>query len=119
MSLDSGSSPSGTAPPLMAAAMEVDAAAGGERRPSEKELFRAAESGEASAFASLTPADLSLRNEDGRSLLHVATAAGNSQVVHALAGSGGEAVASVLNAKDEEGWAADPFCSEHRQRPDH
>ncbi|KAF7067764.1 hypothetical protein CFC21_073607, partial [Triticum aestivum] len=53
----------------MAAAMEVDA--GGEK-PSEKELFLAAESGAAGVFSSLAPADLaaalSLRNEDGRSL---------------------------------------------------
>ncbi|CAD6214595.1 unnamed protein product [Miscanthus lutarioriparius] len=80
----------------MAAAMDVDRAGGGERRPSEKELFRAAESGDAAAFASLSPASLSLRNEDGRSLLHV---------VLALAQCGGDAAASVLNAKDEEGWA--------------
>ncbi|KAF8709832.1 hypothetical protein HU200_029545 [Digitaria exilis] len=97
----------------MAAAMDVDASGGGERRPSEKELFRAAESGDASAFASLTPADLSLRNEDSRSLLHVAAAAGRPQarkedfhfVVLALLEAGGEAAASLLNAKDEEGWA--------------
>ena len=63
----------------MAAAMDVDRAGGGERRPSEKELFRAAESGDAAAFASLSPASLSLRNEDGRSLLHVAAAAGHPQ----------------------------------------
>jgi hypothetical protein len=63
----------------MAAAMDVDEAGGEERRPSEKELFRAAESGDAAAFASLAPADLSLRNEDGRSLLHVAAAAGHPQ----------------------------------------
>jgi len=89
----------------MAAAMDVDRAGGGERRPSEKELFRAAESGDAAAFASLAPADLSLRNEDGRSLLHVAAAAGHPQVVLALAQCGGDAAANVLNAKDEEGWA--------------
>ena len=62
----------------MAAAMEVDA---GEEKPSEKDLFRAAESGDADAFSSLAPADLaaalSLRNEDGRSLLHVAAASGH------------------------------------------
>lgn len=31
----------------------------------EKEIFRAAESGDDDTFTSLTPADLSLRNEDG------------------------------------------------------
>ena len=61
------------------AAMDVDAGGGGEARPSEKELFSAAESCDASALASLTPADLSLRNEDGRSLVHVAAAAGHPQ----------------------------------------
>jgi len=87
------------------AAMDVDAGGGGEARPSEKELFSAAESCDASALASLTPADLSLRNEDGRSLVHVAAAAGHPQVVLALLEAGGGAAASVLNAKDEEGWA--------------
>ncbi|KAE8783981.1 26S proteasome non-ATPase regulatory subunit 10 [Hordeum vulgare] len=81
----------------MAAAMEVDA--GGEK-PSEKELFLAAESGAASVFASLASADLaaalSLRNEDGRSLVHAVTA---------LVAAGGDAVASAVNGKDEEGWA--------------
>ena len=61
------------------AAMDVDAGGGGEGRPSAKELFSAAESCDASALASLTPADLSLRNEDGRSLVHVAAAAGHPQ----------------------------------------
>ncbi|CAL4919178.1 unnamed protein product [Urochloa decumbens] len=89
----------------MAAAMDVDAAAGGEKRLSEKELFSAAESGDASVFAFLAPAALSLRNEDSRSLLHVAATAGHPQVVLALVEAGGDAVASVLNAKDEEGWA--------------
>ncbi|KAM0881262.1 hypothetical protein ACQ4PT_033053 [Festuca glaucescens] len=81
----------------MAAAMEVDA---GEEKPSEKELFLAAESGDADAFSSLAPADLaaalSLRNEDGRSLLHVVTA---------LLAAGDQAAASAVNGKDEEGWA--------------
>ncbi|KAM0881259.1 hypothetical protein ACQ4PT_033053 [Festuca glaucescens] len=77
--------------------MEVDA---GEEKPSEKELFLAAESGDADAFSSLAPADLaaalSLRNEDGRSLLHVVTA---------LLAAGDQAAASAVNGKDEEGWA--------------
>jgi 26S proteasome non-ATPase regulatory subunit 10 len=63
---------------MAAAAMELDA---GEDKPSEKELFLAAESGDADAFSSLAPADLAaalaLRNEDGRSLLHVAAASGH------------------------------------------
>lgn len=65
----------------MAEAMEVDALAGGGERPSDKELFLAAESGDAAPFSSRDPASLaaalSLRNEDGRSLLHVAAASGH------------------------------------------
>ncbi|RLN40065.1 26S proteasome non-ATPase regulatory subunit 10 [Panicum miliaceum] len=98
------------------AAMDVDAGSGGEGRPSEKDLFSAAESGDASALASLTPADLSLRNKDSRSLVHVAAAAGHPQArkedFHSLESDmlglgfdGGDAAAGVLNAKDEEGWA--------------
>ncbi|KAM3278234.1 hypothetical protein ACQJBY_045848 [Aegilops geniculata] len=90
----------------MAAAMEVDA--GGEK-PSEKELFLAAESGDASVFSSLAPADLaaalSLRNEDGRSLVHVAASSARPEAVAALVAAGGDAVASAVNGKDEEGWA--------------
>ncbi|KAG8098234.1 hypothetical protein GUJ93_ZPchr0013g34465 [Zizania palustris] len=63
------------------AAWVVDGAdAGGERRrPSEKELFRAAGAGDGAVFSSIAHADLaaalSLRNEDGRFvlLLHVAS----------------------------------------------
>jgi 26S proteasome non-ATPase regulatory subunit 10 len=69
----------------MAAAMEVDA---GAEKPSEKELFLAAESGDADAFSALAPADLaaalSLRNEDGRSLLHVAAASGHPKAATLL-----------------------------------
>ncbi|KAG8061056.1 hypothetical protein GUJ93_ZPchr0003g18622 [Zizania palustris] len=93
----------------MAAAMDVDGAAAGGERPSEKELFQAAETGDAAAFSTLAPADLaaalSLRNEDGRSLLHVAAAFGHAKVVTALAAVGGDAVTSVVNGQDEEGWA--------------
>ncbi|KAI5009516.1 hypothetical protein ZWY2020_011653 [Hordeum vulgare] len=68
--------PAPEVPSVVAAAMEVDAVG---EKPSEKEIFLATESGAASVFASLAPADLatalSLRNEDGRSLVHVAAAA--------------------------------------------
>ncbi|KAI4991198.1 hypothetical protein ZWY2020_039569 [Hordeum vulgare] len=53
-------------------------------KPSEKELFLATESGAASVFTSLAPAELaaalSVRNEDGRSLIHVATASDHPKV---------------------------------------
>lgn len=75
----------------------------------EKELFKAAESGDASLFNSLSSNSnrlsnfLSLRNEDGRSLLHVAVSSSHPEVVKILA----EADSSVkaVNSTDEEGWA--------------
>lgn len=58
-------------------AMEID-------DPKPEDLFRAAEKGDASFFQNL-PEDslarvLSLRNEDGRSLLHVASSFGHPKV---------------------------------------
>lgn len=57
--------------------MEVDS-------PKAEELFRAAEAGDSQAFRSLSGDDLqrarSLRNEDGRSLLHVAASFGHAEV---------------------------------------
>ena len=50
----------------------------------EKDLFKAAEEGDAATFQALSAETLSkalsLRNEDARSLLHVATSFGHSQV---------------------------------------
>lgn len=50
----------------------------------DDDLFRAAESGDASVFRSLSSVQmaklLSLRNEDGRSLLHVAASSGHPEV---------------------------------------
>lgn len=50
----------------------------------EKDLFKAAEEGDSSLFEALSPQTLSkalsLRNEDARSLLHVAASSGHSQV---------------------------------------
>jgi 26S proteasome non-ATPase regulatory subunit 10 len=50
----------------------------------DDDLFRAAESGDASTFKSLSREQLSralsLRNEDGRSLLHVAASSSQSEV---------------------------------------
>lgn len=51
----------------------------------EKDLFNAAESGDASLFKSLPEEQLlkflSLRNEDARSLLHVAVSSGQTEVL--------------------------------------
>ncbi|URE35049.1 26S proteasome non-ATPase regulatory subunit [Musa troglodytarum] len=72
-------------------AMEIDL-------PKPEVLFRAAEDGDASLFASLSQEALdrarSLRNEDGRSLLHVV------DVISAADPS-----INGVNSKDEEGWA--------------
>ncbi|XP_042409928.1 26S proteasome non-ATPase regulatory subunit 10-like [Zingiber officinale] len=84
----------------LAMAMEIDF-------PKPEDLFRAAENGDFSLFTSLSAETLgwarSLRNEDGRSLIHVAASAGRSQVVDVL--SAGDPSATGVNSKDEEGWA--------------
>lgn len=53
----------------------------------DKDLFKAAESGDSSLFKSLPEEQLlkslSLRNEDDRSLLHVAVSFGHSEVISA------------------------------------
>ncbi|GAB2296593.1 hypothetical protein Dimus_030704, partial [Dionaea muscipula] len=74
----------------------------------EEDLFKAAESGDASIFNAPSPQQLSeslsFRNEDGRSFLHVAASAAHPDVVRKILaetdGSG-----SVINSKDEGGWA--------------
>ncbi|KAL2349185.1 hypothetical protein Fmac_003185 [Flemingia macrophylla] len=74
---------------------------------SRKELLKAAEDGDTSAFESLSSESLSealsLTNEDRRSLLHIAVASGHSQVVEILSSCDG--FAGVVNSADEEGWA--------------
>ncbi|KAB1208231.1 26S proteasome non-ATPase regulatory subunit 10 [Morella rubra] len=72
----------------------------------DDDLFQAAESGDASMFQSLSRETLSralsLRNEDGRSLLHVAVSSARAEVVEIL--SAIDDCASVINSADEEGW---------------
>ncbi|GFP87318.1 26S proteasome non-ATPase regulatory subunit 10 [Phtheirospermum japonicum] len=74
-------------------------------QPKDKDLFKAAESGDISFFKSLSEEQLlkasSLRNEDGRSLLHVAVSSSQTEVVEILSAAG----SSVVNSSDEEGWA--------------
>lgn len=64
--------------------MEVDAQPQQDIIKQEKDLFKAAETGDSSTFKALSPETLSkalyLRNEDARSLLHVAASSGHSQV---------------------------------------
>ncbi|KAF9591774.1 hypothetical protein IFM89_007104 [Coptis chinensis] len=74
---------------------------------SSKELFNALDKKDPSIFKSLSPTQLqktlSFRNEDGRSLLHVAVSLNQTEVVKVMASVDG--VASVVNTTDEEGWA--------------
>ncbi|KAH1064214.1 hypothetical protein J1N35_029201 [Gossypium stocksii] len=72
----------------------------------EKDLFKAAEKGDSSIFKSLSEdhltKSLKLRNEDARSLLHVAVSSAHPEVVKLLSAAADE---SVVNGIDEEGWA--------------
>ncbi|XP_044492724.1 26S proteasome non-ATPase regulatory subunit 10-like [Mangifera indica] len=62
-----------------------------------KDLFKAAETGDSSIFQSLSQQhlskSLSLKNEDGRSLLHVAVSSSHPEMM------------KILSNVDEEGWA--------------
>ena len=64
--------------------MEIDPPRRPEREPKPEDLFKAAESGDSSAFAALSKdqlsKSLSLRDDDGRSLLHVAASSGQLEV---------------------------------------
>ncbi|KAJ0095905.1 hypothetical protein Patl1_16732 [Pistacia atlantica] len=79
----------------------------GDRPIKDKDLFKAAETGDSSTFESLSPQhlskSLSLRNEDSRSLLHVAVSSRRPEVVKIL--SNIDESAKVINSADEEGWA--------------
>ncbi|KAH9298698.1 hypothetical protein KI387_030380, partial [Taxus chinensis] len=83
----------------MAEAMEVEAV-------NDEDLLKAAESGNVEVFEELEIDQLkkaaSIRNEDARSLLHVAAAAGNLRLVRILAGI--EPSLTGVNGGDEEGW---------------
>jgi 26S proteasome non-ATPase regulatory subunit 10 len=72
-----------------------------------EELFEAAGKGDIHVFKELTEPQLhqalSLKNEDERSLLHVAAAAGHAQVVQLLT-DGVDLNSSGINSGDEEGW---------------
>ncbi|PPE01924.1 hypothetical protein GOBAR_DD01064 [Gossypium barbadense] len=72
----------------------------------EKDLFKAAEKGDSSIFKPLSEdqitKSLKLRNEDARSLLHVAVSSAHPEVVKLLSAAADE---SVVNGIDEEGWA--------------
>ncbi|EXB65070.1 26S proteasome non-ATPase regulatory subunit 10 [Morus notabilis] len=106
--------------------MEIDPPRRPNRDFKPQDLFKAAETGDSSAFTSLSKEELSkslsLRNEDGRSLLHVAASSGQLEVrlllpsftvflfacsenavVKVLAAS--DEASSVVNSADEEGWA--------------
>ncbi|KAJ9549221.1 hypothetical protein OSB04_021764 [Centaurea solstitialis] len=73
----------------------------------DDELFKAADAGDVSVFKSLSQPQLirslALRNEDGRSLLHVAVSSARLEVVKIL--SAFDQSVSGINSADEEGWA--------------
>lgn len=64
--------------------MEIDAPESHSRPIEDEDLFRAAESGDTSVFLALSPEQLtkalSLTNEDGRSVLHVAVSSDKLEV---------------------------------------
>ncbi|KAG5522437.1 hypothetical protein RHGRI_034574 [Rhododendron griersonianum] len=72
----------------------------------DEDLFKAAENGDSSIFEALSHQQLlkslSLRNEDRRSLLHVAASSSRSAVVKIL--SAADPSVSGINSPDEEGW---------------
>ena len=72
----------------------------------DEDLFKAAENGDADLFLGLSVDELnrarSITNEDARSLLHIAAAAGHNQIVRILAGVNPSV--SGVNNGDEEGW---------------
>ncbi|GMP93878.1 hypothetical protein CsSME_00043537 [Camellia sinensis var. sinensis] len=71
------------------------------------DFFNAAENGDSSFFEALSHDQLlkalSLRNEDCRSLLHVAASSAHPKVVKIL--SAADPSATGINSADEEGWA--------------
>ncbi|KAF4368205.1 hypothetical protein F8388_022838 [Cannabis sativa] len=87
--------------------MEIDSTLQPERQFKAEDLFKAAETGDSSTFQALSKEQLSksfsLRNEDGRSLLHIAASSSQVEVVKIL--SAVDEAASVVNSADEEGWA--------------
>ncbi|TQD87211.1 hypothetical protein C1H46_027246 [Malus baccata] len=87
--------------------MEIDHPTPSEQKLKAEDLFKAAETGDSLAFKSLSVKQLaeafSLRNEDVRSLLHVAVSSGRSEVVKLLIDA--DESTSVINSTDEDGWA--------------
>ncbi|KAL3684402.1 hypothetical protein R1sor_002424 [Riccia sorocarpa] len=85
----------------------VDAGAVHSKLPQDEAIWEAAEKGDRSFFDELTEPQilraLSLRNEDGRSILHVAASNGQTEVVKLLS-HGVDPSATGVNACDDEGW---------------
>uniref|UniRef100_A0A2P2JH41 Ankyrin repeat family protein n=1 Tax=Rhizophora mucronata TaxID=61149 RepID=A0A2P2JH41_RHIMU len=65
--------------------MEIDPP---ENQIKDKDLFKAAETGDSATLKTLSPEHLSralsLRNDDGRSLLHVAASSGHPEVNYSI-----------------------------------
>ncbi|CAI9096506.1 OLC1v1032671C5 [Oldenlandia corymbosa var. corymbosa] len=89
--------------------MEIDSAVSSKPNIQIKagDLFKAAEKGDVSLFESLPEEQflkaLALRNEDDRSLLHVAVSFGQTQIVKLLSSAKPSSICGV-NSVDEEGW---------------
>ncbi|XP_021807604.1 26S proteasome non-ATPase regulatory subunit 10 isoform X1 [Prunus avium] len=87
--------------------MEIDPPKSSEQQPKAEDLFKAAEAGDASVFKSLSQKQLaealSLRNDDARSVLHVAVSSSNSEVVKVLLAA--DESKNVINSVDEDGWS--------------
>ncbi|XP_028061732.1 poly [ADP-ribose] polymerase tankyrase-like isoform X2 [Camellia sinensis] len=79
----------------------------------DDDFFNAAENGDSSFFEALSHDQLlkalSLRNEDCRSLLHVAASSAHPKVVKIL--SAADPSVTGINNADEEGWAPFQFAA--------
>ncbi|KAF5948842.1 hypothetical protein HYC85_014799 [Camellia sinensis] len=79
----------------------------------DDDFFNAAENGDSSFFEALSHDQLlkalSLRNEDCRSLLHVAASSAHPKVVKIL--SAADPSVTGINSADEEGWAPLQFAA--------
>ncbi|KAL2652574.1 hypothetical protein R1flu_020702 [Riccia fluitans] len=77
------------------------------KQPQDEAIWEGAEKGNRSFFDELTEPQilkaLTLRNEDGRSILHVASSNGHFEVVKLLS-HGVDPAVSGVNACDDEGW---------------
>lgn len=74
----------------------------------EHPAFAAAESGDVEFFKNLPAEELQAltrkRNEDGRTVVHLAAAAGNREILELLLKSLGGGAKDIIDTSDDEGW---------------